>query len=136
MPTIVGAAGADSITAGLGNDSISGGAGNDTLSGGEGNDTLIGGAGKDVLTGGAGALDARKAALRKRGINPLEPDFFMSCFDAIPELLKVLPLADPVSAAPPPSCSHVVPRTNTRTHKTQNARTHAHTARNAHATQP
>jgi Ca2+-binding RTX toxin-like protein len=53
--TILGTAGADSITAGLGNDSISGGAGNDTLSGGAGDDTLVGGTGNDVLTGGAGA---------------------------------------------------------------------------------
>jgi Ca2+-binding RTX toxin-like protein len=54
-PTILGTAGADSITAGLGNDSISGGAGNDTLSGGAGDDTLVGSTGNDVLTGGAGA---------------------------------------------------------------------------------
>jgi hypothetical protein len=54
-PTVLGTAGADSITAGLGNDSISGGAGNDTLSGGAGDDTLVGGAGNDVLTGAFGA---------------------------------------------------------------------------------
>jgi len=53
--TITGSANGDTITGGAGADSLDGAAGNDTLDGGAGADSLIGGTGNDSLTGGEGA---------------------------------------------------------------------------------
>lgn len=53
--TMIGNAGANTLTGTLRADSIDGGSGNDILIGGTGADTLIGGSGNDTLTGG---LDA------------------------------------------------------------------------------
>jgi Ca2+-binding RTX toxin-like protein len=47
-------AGADSITGAAGNDSLAGAGGNDSLDGGANNDSLSGGSGNDVLKGEAG----------------------------------------------------------------------------------
>jgi Ca2+-binding RTX toxin-like protein len=52
---LVGNGGNDTIDTGSGNNVVDGGAGNDTITGGSGNDSLTGGADSDVINGGAAA---------------------------------------------------------------------------------
>ena len=52
--SIIGNAGANSLTGTGSADTLDGGGGNDTLIGGDGNDTLLGGLGNDSLSGGLG----------------------------------------------------------------------------------
>ena len=53
--TVIGSAGADTITAGsTGSIDVQAGDGNDTIDGGTGNDTITGGSGADILNGGDG----------------------------------------------------------------------------------
>jgi len=53
--SMLGNAGANTLTGSGYNDSIDGGSGNDSLTGGAGNDTVYGGLGNDTLVGGAGS---------------------------------------------------------------------------------
>jgi hypothetical protein len=54
-----------------------------------------------AFTGGAGGLEARKQALRARGVDPLDPAaaHFLAAAGALPALVAALPLDDPAACA-------------------------------------